>query len=297
MKLPFYKFDKIDLQYKKINITYKTIIKFVLTQVIITIGLIFLLSLLFNTPKESKLKDQIGKLEYDLYVIDKKADGVYYYLQTLQQKDSIILHKCDNPEGDLTVITPKTVGDKLDAIYKTIQYNSERLKDVIEKITADDKRLRHYPAIQPISKKDLERISSGFSMRIHPIYRINKFHYGMDFVAPVGTAVYATADGVVTMASEYLGYGNYIKIDHGYEYETAYGHLNSIGVRKGQKVVRGQVIGTVGNTGISTGDHLHYEVIHRGKAVNPINYFAQDITADEYILMLKVQETLRVALD
>ncbi|HOH61191.1 MAG TPA: M23 family metallopeptidase, partial [Bacilli bacterium] len=297
MKLPFYKFDKIDLQYKKINITYKTIIKFVLTQVIITIGLIFLLSLLFNTPKESKLKDQIGKLEYDLYVIDKKADGVYYYLQTLQQKDSIILHKYDNPEGDLTVITPKTVGDKLDAIYKTIQYNSERLKDVIEKITADDKRLRHYPAIQPISKKDLERISSGFSMRIHPIYRINKFHYGMDFVAPVGTAVYATADGVVTMASEYLGYGNYIKIDHGYEYETAYGHLNSIGVRKGQKVVRGQVIGTVGNTGISTGDHLHYEVIHRGKAVNPINYFAQDITADEYILMLKVQETLRVALD
>jgi len=297
MKLPFYKFDKIDLQYKKINITYKTIIKFVLTQVIITIGLIFLLSLLFNTPKESKLKDQIGKLEYDLYVIDKKADGVYYYLQTLQQKDSIILHKYDNPEGDLTVITPKTVGDKLDAIYKTKQYNSERLKDVIEKITADDKRLRHYPAIQPISKKDLERISSGFSMRIHPIYRINKFHYGMDFVAPVGTAVYATADGVVTMASEYLGYGNYIKIDHGYEYETAYGHLNSIGVRKGQKVVRGQVIGTVGNTGISTGDHLHYEVIHRGKAVNPINYFAQDITADEYILMLKVQETLRVALD
>ena len=297
MKLPFYKFDKIDLQYKKINITYKTIIKFVLTQVIITIGLIFLLSLLFNTPKESKLKDQIGKLEYDLYVIDKKADGVYYYLQTLQQKDSIILHKYDNPEGDLTVITPKTVGDKLDAIYKTIQYNSERLKDVIEKITDDDKRLRHYPAIQPISKKDLERISSGFSMRIHPIYRINKFHYGMDFVAPVGTAVYATADGVVTMASEYLGYGNYIKIDHGYEYETAYGHLNSIGVRKGQKVVRGQVIGTVGNTGISTGDHLHYEVIHRGKAVNPINYFAQDITADEYILMLKVQETLRVALD
>jgi murein DD-endopeptidase MepM/ murein hydrolase activator NlpD len=143
----------------------------------------------------------------------------------------------------------------------------------------------------------LDRVSSGFSMRVHPIYHMNKFHYGMDFVAPTGTAVYATADGVVTMASDYLGYGNYIKIEHGYNYETAYGHLNSIGVRKGQKVVRGQIIGTVGNTGISTGDHLHYEVIYNGKTVNPINYFSDDITADEYEMMLKIQETLRVALD
>lgn len=297
MKLPIYKFDKIKLQYEKIIVSHKTIIVYALIQFVITIGLIFLLSLLFNTPKEARLKKQVNKLEYDLYVIDKKADGVYYYLQTLQQKDSIILHNFDNPEGELTVITPKTVGDKLDNIQHILEYNGERLKGVIEKMTSDNNRLRHYPAIQPISKRDMERVSSGFSMRIHPIYGINKFHYGMDFVAPTGTAVYATADGVVVSAGDYLGYGNYIKIDHGYEYETSYGHLNSIGVRKGQKVVRGQVIGTVGNTGISTGDHLHYEVIYQGKAVNPINYFAQDLTADEYILMLKVQETLRVSLD
>ena len=157
--------------------------------------------------------------------------------------------------------------------------------------------MRHYPAIQPVAKKDFKRISSGYSYRIHPIYKINKFHYGMDFVAPVGTPVYATADGIVEMAGKNLGYGNYVKINHGYDYETAYGHLNSIGVRKGQKVVRGQIIGTVGNTGISTGDHLHYEVIYRGKTVNPINYFADDITADEYQMMLRVQETLRVGLD
>ncbi len=297
MKLPIYKFNKIRLQYDKIVLNFKTVVIYILIQVIITIGLIFLLSIFFNTPKEIRLKKEINKLEYDLYIIDKKADGIYYLLQTLQQKDSIIIDAFDSHESELTVITPETVGDKLDNIGRTIEYNANRLKGMINKIISSDDRMRHYPAIQPIAKKDFKRISSGYSYRIHPIYKINKFHYGMDFVAPVGTPVYATADGVVEMAGKNLGYGNYIKINHGYEYETAYGHLNSIGVRKGQKVVRGQIIGTVGNTGISTGDHLHYEVIYRGKTVNPINYFADDITADEYQMMLRVQETLRVGLD
>lgn len=297
MKLPIYKFDKIKLEYNKVIVGHKGIIIYAISQIILSVILIFLLSFIFDTPKEKRLKRQLNELEYELYVIDKKADGIYYLLQTLQQKDSIILEAYDNDEGVLTVLTPKTVGDKLDNIGIALEYNSERLKNVFKKLNASDVKLRHYPAIQPVSKKDLERISSGFSYRIHPIYNINKFHYGMDFVAPTGTAVYATADGTVEMAGDYLGYGNYIKINHGYDYETAYGHLNSIGVRKGQKVVRGQAIGTVGNTGISTGDHLHYEVIYKGKTVNPINYFADDITADEYEMMLKIQETLRVALD
>ena len=297
MKLPIYKFNKIKLQYDKIVLNFKTILIYILIQLIITIGLIFLLSVFFNTPKEIKLKKEIKKLEYDLYIIDKKADGIYYLLQTLQQKDSIIIDAFDSHESELTIITPETVNDKLDNIGRTIEYNANRFKNMINKIISSDDKMRHYPAIQPVAKKDFKRISSGYSYRIHPIYKINKFHYGMDFVAPVGTPVYATADGIVEMAGKNLGYGNYVKINHGYDYETAYGHLNSIGVRKGQKVVRGQIIGTVGNTGISTGDHLHYEVIYRGKTVNPINYFADDITADEYQMMLRVQETLRVGLD
>ncbi|HNQ21165.1 MAG TPA: M23 family metallopeptidase [Bacteroidales bacterium] len=297
MKLPIYKFNKIKLQYDKIVLNFKTILIYILIQLIITIGLIFLLSVFFNTPKEIKLKKEINKLEYDLYIIDKKADGIYYLLQTLQQKDSIIIDAFDSHESELTIITPETVNDKLDNIGRTIEYNANRFKNMINKIISSDDKMRHYPAIQPVAKKDFKRISSGYSYRIHPIYKINKFHYGMDFVAPVGTPVYATADGIVEMAGKNLGYGNYVKINHGYDYETAYGHLNSIGVRKGQKVVRGQIIGTVGNTGISTGDHLHYEVIYRGKTVNPINYFADDITADEYQMMLRVQETLRVGLD
>lgn len=297
MKLPIYKFDKAKLQYEKIIVNYKTILIYGLGQIALTIALIFLLSIFFNTPKEARLKRELNKLQYELYTVDKKADGVYYLLQTLQQQDSIILEAFDNDEGELTIITPQTVGDKLDNIARALEYNASKLKNIIRTITANDTKLKHYPAIQPVSRKDLERISSGYSMRIHPIYNINKFHYGMDFVAPIGSAVYATADGVVEMATDYLGYGNYIKINHGYDYETAYGHLNSIGVRKGQKVVRGQIIGTIGNTGISTGPHLHYEVIYKDKTVNPINYFFQDINADEYEMMLRVQETLRVGLD
>lgn len=297
MMLPIYKFDKAKLQYEKIIVNYKTILIYGLGQIALTIALIFLLSIFFNTPKEARLKRELNKLQYELYTVDKKADGVYYLLQTLQQQDSIILEAFDNDEGELTIITPQTVGDKLDNIARALEYNASKLKNIIRTITANDTKLKHYPAIQPVSRKDLERISSGYSMRIHPIYNINKFHYGMDFVAPIGSAVYATADGVVEMATDYLGYGNYIKINHGYDYETAYGHLNSIGVRKGQKVVRGQIIGTIGNTGISTGPHLHYEVIYKDKTVNPINYFFQDINADEYEMMLRVQETLRVGLD
>ena len=297
MKLPIYKFDKIRLRYDKVILGCKGIILYGIIQVIISISLIFLLSVFFNTPKESRLKKELNKLQYELYSIDKKADGIYYLLQTLQQQDSVIYESFDNDEGELTVITPKSVGDKLDNIGTTLKYNAGKFKNIIVGITNNETKLRHYPAIQPVSEKDLDRISSGYSMRIHPIYKMNKFHYGMDFVAPVGTAVYATADGIVTDAGPYLGYGNYIKIDHGYNYETAYGHLNSVGVRKGQKVVRGQVIGTVGNTGISTGDHLHYEVIYMGKTVNPINYYSQDLSADEYEMMLKITNTLRVGLD
>lgn len=297
MKLPVYKFDKIKLEYNKVVIGHKGIIIYFASQVILSVMLIFLLSIVFDTPKEKRLKREINRLNYELYTIDKKADGIYYLMQTLQQQDSIIYEEFDNDEGELTVITPQSVSDKLDNIGTALKYNANKFKNIVIGITNNETKLRHYPAIQPISEKDLDRISSGFSMRIHPIYRMNRFHYGMDFVAPVGTAVYATADGTVTEAGPYLGYGNYIKINHGYNYETAYGHLNSVGVRKGQKVVRGQIIGTVGNTGISTGDHLHYEVIYMGKTVNPINYFSQDLNADEYQMMLKIQETLRVGLD
>jgi murein DD-endopeptidase MepM/ murein hydrolase activator NlpD len=140
------------------------------------------------------------------------------------------------------------------------------------------------PAIQPISNKDLTRTASGFGWRIHPIYKIRKFHEGMDFTSPTGTDVYVTADGIVAEIERdpYRGYGNKIVVDHGFGYKTLYAHLEGFNVKLGQKVTRGDIIGYVGSTGLSTAPHLHYEVHKNGKPVNPINYYFNDLTAQEY---------------
>jgi len=149
--------------------------------------------------------------------------------------------------------------------------------------------LKSIPAIQPISNKDLTRIASGFSYRIHPIYKIMHFHTGLDFAAPSGTEIYATGDGVVRVANaESRGYGNHIVLDHGYGYQTLYGHLSRYAVRPGQKVKRGEIIGYVGSTGTSTAPHLHYEVMKGGEKINPINFFYNDLSPSDYEKVLEL---------
>jgi len=144
------------------------------------------------------------------------------------------------------------------------------------------------PAIQPISSKATgRRIASGFGMRMHPILKTRRLHAGLDFSAPRGTDVHATGNGKVIKAGWSGGYGKLIEIDHGHNYRTRYAHLSKMLVRKGQKVKRGQVIGKVGNTGLSVSSHLHYEVYHKGKPVNPVNYFFADVTPEEYQQILE----------
>lgn len=160
------------------------------------------------------------------------------------------------------------------------------------------KMLAGIPAIQPVQNEDLTRIASGFGMRLHPILGYRKMHYGMDFTAPRGTDIYATGNGVVTEIQRHSGgYGKHIVIDHGFGYETLYAHLYKIKVKKGQKVKRGEVIGSVGNTGLSTGPHLHYEVHRNGKPVNPVNYYFNDLSSEEYQIVLKLAERNAKSLD
>jgi len=179
---------------------------------------------------------------------------------------------------------------RIDILERKAYVQSDSYDDLVTMAINKEKMVAAIPAIQPISNKDLTRTASGWGYRIHPIYKIRKFHYGIDFTAPTGTDIYSTGDGVIESleANSRDGYGNYIIINHGYGFKTLYGHMDSFNVKKGQKVKRGDIIGFVGNTGLSTAPHLHYEVIRNGSKVNPINYFFNDLTADEYNRMIEI---------
>jgi murein DD-endopeptidase MepM/ murein hydrolase activator NlpD len=144
------------------------------------------------------------------------------------------------------------------------------------------------PAIQPVSNKDLTRVASGFGYRIDPIYKTVKLHAGLDFAAPQGTPIYATANGTVTVAGNTgNGYGNHVVINHGYGYETLYGHMVKVKAKVGQQIKRGEVIGYVGSTGKSTGPHCHYEVHKNGQKIDPVYFFYNDLSPEQYDLLLK----------
>jgi murein DD-endopeptidase MepM/ murein hydrolase activator NlpD len=158
--------------------------------------------------------------------------------------------------------------------------------------------LASIPAIQPVSNHDLKRLSSYFGYRPDPIYKVKKFHSGVDFSAPKGTPIYATGEGVVIKTKHSRrGYGNTIEIDHGYGYKTFYAHISEIKVKRGEKVKRGQIIATVGNTGKSTAPHLHYEVRKNNRKVNPIYYFFTDLTPEEYETLLDLSKLPNQSLD
>ncbi len=162
--------------------------------------------------------------------------------------------------------------------------------DTLEQLVkAKEQMLSSIPAVQPVSNKDLSHIASGFGYRIDPIYKTPKMHTGLDFAAAIGTPIYATADGrIVSTAFDEGGYGNHVVIDHGYGYQTLYGHMVKIKSRPGEAVKRGQIIGWVGSTGKSTGPHCHYEVIRNGVKIDPVHYFFNDLSATDYERMVRI---------
>jgi murein DD-endopeptidase MepM/ murein hydrolase activator NlpD len=176
---------------------------------------------------------------------------------------------------------------KIDKLIKEIEVQSRSL-DEIEKLAADkEDLLRAIPAIQPVQNKDLTRMASGYGMRMHPILKYRKMHHGMDFTAKKGTPIYATGDGKVIKASRGSGFGKVVYIDHGFGYVTKYGHMSKFNTQKGRQVKRGDIIGYVGNSGLSSGSHLHYEVHKNGKPINPVNFYHGDLSAEEYEIMLE----------
>ena len=274
-------------------------------------GSFIILLLIFGSPSEKELRKENSRLQAQYNVLSRRMDEAMGVLQDVQQRDDNLYrvifqadpvpsairkagyggtnryeHLMDMANSDLVVNTTQ----KMDMLTKQLYIQSRSFDDVVEMCKNHDEMLRCIPAIQPISNKDLRRTASGYGVRIDPIYRTPRFHSGMDFSAKVGTEIYATGNGVVTFAAWKQGYGNCLIIDHGYGYQTLYGHMSKFKKRVGQKVTRGEVIGEVGNTGKSTGPHLHYEVIVRGKYDNPSKYYYMDLSPEEYDRMIQIAE-------
>ena len=192
----------------------------------------------------------------------------------------------------------KSLKYQLNTLSLRASYQEKSYNEIEGMIKNKEKLLAAIPAIQPVSNKDLRHVASGFGYRIDPVYKVTKFHAGLDFAAPQGTPIYATADGIVKEAGYNAGgYGNHVVINHGYGYETLYGHMYRIKTRVGQKIKRGEVIGYVGSTGKSTGPHCHYEVHKSGQPVDPVYYFYNDLTPEQYDRLLKLAATSNQSFD
>lgn len=311
----YYLYDPNTLNYERVYPSARdrffAILRHLSTGVAFGVATFFVMMHLVDSPMESQLQKENKLLQTQYEVLSLRLTTALEVLNDIQQRDENLyraifqaesipesvrksgfggsnryehLMNLSNPE--LVVSTTQ----KMDMLRKQLYIQSNSLEELINMGKNQEERSKCIPAIQPISNKDLTRTASGYGMRIDPIYRSPRFHAGMDFSAKVGTEIYATGNGVVTFAAWKQGYGNCLVIDHGYGFETLYGHMSKYKVRVGQKVTRGEVIGEVGNTGKSTGPHLHYEVMVRGKHDNPSKYYYMDLTPEEYDRMIQIAE-------
>ncbi|MBV6655186.1 MAG: peptidoglycan DD-metalloendopeptidase family protein [Mameliella sp.] len=185
------------------------------------------------------------------------------------------------------------VSQNVDQLKRQLDMQSRSLDTIINMAKQKEDMLAHMPSIKPVRSDKLKRkvgLLSGFGRRIHPIYKIPKMHYGIDFTAPKGTPIQATGAGKVVKAGRGSGYGNRVVIDHGYGYQTLYAHMARIDVKVGDKIVRGDQLGLVGNTGASTAPHCHYEVHLNGQKINPIHYCMDGLSPEEYQELVKAAE-------
>ncbi len=308
-----FRFNPETLNYEQIDHT----LAYKLKRFLIHIGsgvlsgiLFFILFFVYvDSPKEKQLKQELEQVEAQYKVLERQMEGVQLVMTDLQERDDnlyrvilqadpipLALRKSTSANTDYyESLLEKTnrqiiasTSRQIDQLSRQVYIQSKSYDELAKLVKERESLLEHIPAIQPVLNKDLTRTASGYGWRIHPIYNVRKFHYGMDFTAPTGTDIFATGKGVVKKAGWGQGFGQMIVIDHGFGYETLYAHLDKIGVRIGQRVNRGEIIASVGNTGRSTGPHLHYEVHHKGIPQNPQNFYFLDLSPEEYDRMVQL---------
>ncbi|WP_417611292.1 M23 family metallopeptidase [Owenweeksia hongkongensis] len=263
-----------------------------------------------NSPKEKRLHREVENMKIQYEILNGKMNQAVAVLEGLQKRDDDIYRVIFEAEPIPNTIRKagfgganrykklegfdnseliKETAQRMDQITKEIYVQSRSFDEIVDMAEDKTKLLAAIPAIQPVANKDLKRMASGFGLRVDPFTKARKMHNGMDFSAQIGTPVYATGDGKVIRADNRAsGFGNHIRIDHGYGYTTVYAHLNEYNVRKGQKVKRGEIIGFVGNTGRSRGPHLHYEVWLNDDKLNPVNFYYGELSPEEFSTIIQM---------
>lgn len=323
MKKIRYFYNTHTLRYEKLVVPLRVkllrVLSFIAATLVTAFLLITLVQRYFPSSAERMLRQENATLRYSYGVLEKEIDNLEQRMAVIEKRDNQVYRDIfeSDPIPDSVRIRiterlielKKITGMSQDGLIQSISSTLNRLHnrinfqqksfDNIEKLIArKEDLLAAIPAIQPVSNEQLERVASGFGYRIDPVYKIPKMHAGLDFTAPTGTPIYATADGTVSEASYNTGgYGNIVKIDHGFGYESWYAHMVRIKARNGQQVKRGEVIGWVGSTGKSTGPHLHYEVHKNGVAVDPVYYFYNDLTPEQYNRLLQLAATRNQSFD
>lgn len=286
--------------------------------IIMGIVFFFIFVQFFPSPREKQVTQQRDALLTQYEVLQRQTDRIQLVLSDLQQRDDnlyrVLLQAEPIPlsarmgasqqveyydsisrmtDSQLAVDLTKRV----DVMEKELYVQAKSYEEILALAKEQEIKMENLPAIQPVLNKDLTRVASGYGWRIDPVYHTRKFHAGMDFTSPIGTDVYATGNATVEFTGWKQGYGNCVILSHGYNYKTLYAHLSKSLVRRYQKVHRGDVIALVGNTGKSTGPHLHYEVRYNDKPVDPRNFYFQDLSPEEYDMMVQLSNNFGQMMD
>lgn len=308
-----YYFNTHTLRYEKLETPFRVrllrFFGFMALALVLAVIIVFISFKFIDSPKEKLLRNDNEDLKENYSILAQRIQELNSQVKELENRDNEVYRsifesspipdsarlKAMEDQKEIQLVQAmgkdelvKSISGQLNRLSLLTAYQTRSYDDINEMIKNKQKLLAAIPAIQPVSNKSLTRIASGFGTRIDPVYKVAKFHAGLDFTAPQGTPIYATADGRVTEADFNAGgYGNHVVINHGYGYETLYGHMYRIKAHVGEMVKRGEIIGYVGSTGKSTGPHCHYEVHKNGVPVNPVYFFYNDLTPEQYDRLLK----------
>lgn len=314
MKKVKYYYNTNSLRYEKLETPLRVkllrVLGFISAALVTALIIVSVAYRYFPSANEKRLIQQNEALKENFLILDERARKLQERMKDLEERDNDIYRAIfeSNPIPDSARLIEiaqqnevrlvmsldrfdleQSIEQTLEKLERRMAFQDKSYEQINDFIKNKEQLLASTPAIQPVSNSDLKRVASGFGYRIDPIYKTPRFHAGLDFTAPLGTPIYATANGVAKIAGNAgNGYGNYVVLNHGYGYETLYGHMYKVNVKVGQRVQRGDVIGYVGSTGKSTGPHCHYEVHKNKQRIDPVYFFYNDLTPEQFDHIIKL---------